>query len=265
MSNILTSYIRIFRRDGKAMNEVEIEHLFQLAVRSYETFGSYWVRIIKKYRSLEKCLDIQFGTGKRFHSGNLLEDYDVFREYTVWERTADEGGFRDSIFTLVENKENQYIEVGNLEPCKYRFNKVRISYPDELPSFIEKFEPVSISATEYEIDRTGYYYACNSRSFMDLEENTLFYGPQLGYDPTYTGDYFMPTADGEITASDDNLIRSLFVYPYPELQRKMRVELFWNNRLVQSVEHKDNEISSQSADYWDNCGDAAYLSFIKNR
>ena len=25
MSNIITSYIRIFRRDGKAMNEVEIE------------------------------------------------------------------------------------------------------------------------------------------------------------------------------------------------------------------------------------------------
>jgi hypothetical protein len=59
MSNIYTSYIRIKRRDNKAMSIEEIDYLFNKAVNVNEVFGSYWVRIVKKYREQEKCLDIQ--------------------------------------------------------------------------------------------------------------------------------------------------------------------------------------------------------------
>lgn len=260
MSNIQTSYIRIYRKDGSHLNKNEIEKIFKLAVTAYGEFGSYWVRILKKYRELERCLDIQFGSGKRYHSGNLLEEYEIFNNYFVWERFSDDGGFNDTIFTLKEDTHNKWIETTDPVSCLYQFNKVKIIC-NQLPPYFEPFNPEPISSTEYEIKTKGSYYACNSRSFMDVHKDSVFYGPKLGYDPYYASDYFVPTNDGLVTESDHDLIQNTFVYPHKELPENMRLELYWNNRLVQIIENRNNEVLSYSADYWDNCCNEDFLAF----
>ena len=261
MSNIHTSYIRIYRRDKKDINKIEADRIFDIAVRAYGEFGSYWVRILKKYRPEEKCLDIQFGSGKRYHSGNLLEDYEIYNKYFVWERFSDEGGFNDTIFTLKEDEHNKWIEETPPVSCLYGFDKILIKC-NELPEYFNQFNFMEGLPNQYELKITGSYYACNSRSFMDVNENSTFYGPKLGYDPEYNSDYFIPTTDGGITDSDSNLIKDVFIYPNKKIINGMRVELLWKNRMVQAIEKKVNEVVCYSADYWDNCFDKCYLEFL---
>lgn len=260
MSNIKTSYIRIYRKDRCHLNRNEIEKIFKLAVTAYGDFGSYWVRILKIYREAEKCLDIQFGSSKRSHSENSLEEYDIFNNYYVWERLSDDGGADDTIFTLQEDSHNKLIERTDPVSCLYRFNKIKIIC-NQLPSYFEQFNPESISSTEYEINTKGSYYACNSRSFMDVHEESKFYGPCLNYDPYYVSDYFVPTNDGLVTGSDHDLICNTFIYPHKQISENMRLELYWNNRVVQIIENRNKEILSYSADYWDNCYNKDFLDF----
>ncbi|MGD1841535.1 MAG: hypothetical protein ACFB0B_11660 [Thermonemataceae bacterium] len=261
MSNIHTSYIRTYRRDGAHLNKEEIEMLFRRAVQSYGTFGSYWVRILKYYREVERCLDIQFGSGKRYHSDSLLEQYDIYNTYFVWERFADEGGFDDHIFTLEEEfyDKQKYISTTERKPCLYRFNKVKLIC-DELSDYFQQFDPLRVDFDSYLFNLAGTYYACNSRSFVDLHEDSDFYGPRLGYDPSSASDYFVPTEDGIITSSELPLINAIFI-DHSQLLPMMRVELYWNNRLVQAVEHKHDQVYAWSADYWDNCANSDFLLF----
>ncbi len=261
MSNIYTSYIRVYKKNRLDLTKEEIDEVFQLAVRAYEEFGSYWVRILKKYRELEKCLDIQYGSGKRYHSGNLLEDKAIYDKYDVWERFADEGGGADTIFTL--KYDGQWVDITNPIPCTYAFDKVRV-FADEKPSYFEQYIPDQGNQKHLdilEINMAGTYFACNSRSFMDVYDDSEFYGPKLGYDPHYASDYFMPTDDGGVTDSPLKFIQDIFVYPNEQLPENVKVVLYWKNRLVQSVERRQGDVLCLSADYWDNCVDVDYLSF----
>lgn len=261
MSNIHTSYIRVYRRDGKDLTKEEMDTIFQLAVKSYKKFGSYWVRILRKYRELEKCFDIQYGSGKRYHLGNLLEDKAIFDKYFVWERFADEGGFHDSIFTLEYN--GQWVDRTDGVPCTYAFDEVRVFSEEKIPYF-DQFRKDQGISTEFSIKMTGTYFACNSRGGMDMYEGTEFNGPCLQYDPHYASDYFVPTDDGCITESPIKLLNDIFEYPHKELPEKAKIALYWKNRMVQSVERKWDGIECLSADYWDNCVDKNYLDFKYN-
>ena len=261
MSNIYTSYIRVYKRNRLDLTKEEIDEVFQLAVRAYEEFGSYWVRILKKYREPEKCLDIQFGSGKRYHSGNLLEDKAIYDKYDVWERFADEGGGADTIFTL--EYDGQWVDSTRSVSCTYAFDTVRVFAYEDAPYF-EQYK----SGQDYEdcgdyfrINLAGTYFACNSRSFMDIYEDSKSCGPQMGYDPHYASDYFMPTDDGGVTDSPLKFIQDIFVYPNEQLPENVKVVLYWKNRLVQSVERRHGYVMCLSADYWDNCVDVNYLSF----
>jgi len=258
MSNIRTSYIRIFKRDGKDMEEEEIERLFKLAVIAYHRFGSYWVRIQKKYRVAEKCLDIQFGSGKMY-ADDPLECYEVFKKYYVWERVADEGGYNDLIFTLMDNGE--WIDKSNSNACLYQFNKVSIK-TKTLSSYYMKYHPIKIGQDEFELNMEGKYYSCNSRAFFKVtEDNPKCNGPCLQYDDKYETDFDALCEDGEITKSEMQFITDIFVYPNEALKMHDKVVLLWNDRIVQSVERIENDVISRSADYWDNCCDLNYLAF----
>jgi hypothetical protein len=265
MSNIQTSYIRVFRKDAQYFNEEEIDNIFNLAVRSCGEFGSYWVRIQKKYRPEERCLDIQFGSGKRYHSGNLLESYEIFNHYYVWERFADEGGFADTIFSLEENVAGQYIDRTDAAECLYRFDKLKINSERMLTCF-DGIQAVQLSPTEYELALSGDYCASNSRSFVDLVENSDYYGPRLQYDANYESDYSELINDSHLASSNTKFIRDFFVYPYPSLENGDKLSLYWKGRVVQSIEKlNDNEPICQAADYWDNCADPAYLNFLSEK
>lgn len=262
MGNIRTSYIRIFKRDGKDLTSEEIETLFKLAVRAYHKFGSYWVRIQKKYRSDEKCLDIQFGSSKTY-ADNLLECYEVFNKYYVWERVADEGGFDDTIFTLMNDGE--WVDRTYSTACLYRFNKVKVKSKTLSPYFL-KWNPKKISDNEFEIQMEGKYNACSSRAFFEVtEDNPNCYGPCLQYDEKYETDFNALCEDGNVTKSESEFITDIFVYPNKELKMNVQVELLWNDRIVQSVKRIENDVICKSADYWDNCCTSDYLEFIKRK
>lgn len=262
MSNIQTSYIRIFKKDETDLTAEEIEILFQHAVRAYHKFGSYWVRIQKKYRNNEKCLDIQFGSGKTY-GDDYLESYEIFQNYYVWERVADEGGFDDSIFKLVENGDS--VEKTFIEPCTYRFNKVNIK-SDSLSNYYSGYHPIQISENEFEIHIEGKYGACSSRAFFEVTENTPdYYGPCLQYDDMYQTDFDALCAGGHVTKSETKLVSDIFIFPYEELRMGDKVALLWDDRVVQTVERIENDVICKSADYWDNCFNSDYIEFIKNR
>lgn len=262
MSNIQTSYIRIFKKDETDFTTEEIEMLFKLAVRAYHKFGSYWVRIQKKYRNDEKCLDIQFGSSKTY-GDNLLESYEVFHNYYVWGRVADEGGFDDFIFTLKDSGE--YVEKTDVASCIYKFNKVKLKTTSLSPYFVS-YNPIKISENEFEIQLEGKYCACNSRSFFEVtEDNPDYYGPCLQYDDKYETDFEVLCPDGFVTKSEIQLIKDVFVYPNKELRMNEKVELFWNDRVVQTIERIENDVISKCADYWDNCFNSDYIKFIKNK
>jgi len=132
MSNIFTSYVRIKRKDNSDMTSDEIERLFQGIVRVHDDFGSYWVRIVKKYRPDEKCLDIQYGSGKC--TSNLFYSYHAFAKevpdptaYIFWERINNEGDTVDSIQRYYSSEEGDDILVEEeSRNCKYGFNKIII-------------------------------------------------------------------------------------------------------------------------------------------
>jgi hypothetical protein len=262
MSNIRTSYIRIFKKDGTHLATEEIEALFKLAVRAYHKFGSYWVRIQKKYRKNEKCLDIQFGSSKTY-GDNHLESFEIFHNYYVWERVADEGGFDDIIFTLKDSGE--YIETTDITPCIYKFNSVKIK-TTSLSDYFASYNPIKLGENEFEIQLEGEYSACNSRSFFEVTENNPnYYGPCLQYDDKYETDFDTLSPDGSVTKSEAQIIQDIFVYPNKELRMNDKVELLWNERVVQTVERIENEVKTKSADYWDNCFSSDYIEFIKNK
>lgn len=262
MSNVLTSYIRISKKNGKEINKEEIEMLFNLAVRAYHKFGSYWVRIQKKYRKEEKCLDIQYGSGKTY-ADNFLASYEIFSSYDVWERSADQGGFDDNIFTLIDDGE--WIDTTDYIPCLYRFNKVKIK-SDSLSPYLKRFNPVEINPNQFEIQMEGKYFACNSRDFVDVtEDNPNCYGPCLQYDDKYDSDFKLLIKDGFVTKSELIFLKDVFIHPNTELQLNDKIELYWNDRIVQSVERIKNEVLTKSADYWDNCCDKDYLEFQKRK
>lgn len=260
MSNIFTSYIRIIKRDGKDLTTEEIEMLFNLSVRAYHTFGSYWVRIQKKYRIDEKCLDIQYGSGKTY-GDSFLECYEVFDKYYVWERVADEGGSHDTIFTL--NDSGEWVGETDRSACIYKFNKVKIKTNNLSPYFL-MYNPLKISDDVFEIQMEGKYYACNNKAFFEVtEDNMNCYGPCLQYDEKYETDFDVLCGGGYVTKSETQFITDVFVHPHKELNTNEHVELFWNDRIVQSVTRIGNEIICKSADYWDNCSISDYMESIK--
>ncbi len=262
MSNIQTSYIRIFKKDGTDLTTEEIDMLFKLAVRAYHKFGSYWVRIQKKYRTDEKCLDIQFGSGKTY-GDYLLASFEVFHNYYVWERVADEGGSDDRIFTLEDFGE--YVDITDSKSCIYKFNKVIIKTSSLSPYYLS-YNPTQINDNEFEIQLKGKYCASNSRSFFELSENNPnCYGPCLQYDDKYETDFEVLCADGMLTKSETQFINDVFVYPNKELRMNEKVALFWNDRVVQTIERTENVVICMSADYWDNCFSEDYTNFMKNK
>src|SRR5690606_33553941 len=106
--------------------------------------------IIRKNRINERCLDIQFGSSKRYIDDNPLESYEIFYAYYIWERTADEGGYQDTIFTFRDNYANQYIDTTSAVPCLYQFDKIKITC-DDLPAYLQTFPLNQKSSYQYEL------------------------------------------------------------------------------------------------------------------
>lgn len=262
MSNITTSYVRIFRKNGSHLSTEEIDSLFERTVKSYGEFGSYWVRITKYYRPELKCLDIQFGSGKIHHGYEPEEqsiifsaEEEILNTYDIFERRADDGGFRDFI---------QYHNQAYSAACPYTFDKIRFKGEGLIPLMKNLGDPIK-QKDFYELSYSEEYYAVNSRSMMDLVEGTDFYGEALGFDPAYAKDFMDLTPDGNLVSLEDEFLKTVFEHPHINLPEGHWAELLYKGRPTQRVENKNQEALTAAADYWDNCVDEVYLNYINRK
>jgi hypothetical protein len=254
----MTSFIRIYRRDGQEMQKEEINHLFNIAISAYDRFGSYWVRILKKYRAEERCLDIQFGSSKRY--SNPLETAEIHQDYIIWERIADEGGFPDQLYQYQWNEEGKYVHMKSFGDAIYAFDKL-IYHGEDLPKSLHQYRQDQTSFDEHILQIQGTFTASNDRSFTDLYEDSEFYGPSLGYDPNYASDYFVLQGDGELRTISVPELDELMVYPQKGLKTNHRIELLYKYRKVFRLQIDELGGEEYTAAYWDNCVNPEYLQF----
>ena len=252
MSNIYTSYIRIKRKDNERLSEKEIDYLFKTTVKAYSKFGSYWVRIVKKYREVENCLDIQFGSGKRGFDG--IEDIEDIESYSIWERFNDEGGL-DTIFTYFKDSTSDCVDTTISNLCKYGFDRIRITSGT---NWLDKYGIKGIGGRTEELEIKGVYNASNSKSFVDLIGE--FDGPCLLYTENYHYDFFVLTESEWIRFLEPIWLKELCLNKFDEMPNDSKLEFYWNYRKVAVISKYHNEVSIQSADYWDNCINEEFIN-----
>ena len=258
MSNIYTSYIRIKRRDKKDLSDREIEYLFNEIVNVHDTFGSYWVRIVKRYRKEEKCLDIQFGSGKRI--GNILSDLINFNSYFVVERINYENS-KDWIFEYEHIDNKNYATETKPRVCLYGFDRILITCKE---NWLEKEGAEWISSDSQELKINGTYNSSNCKAFVDLFEDSDFYGPRLEFTEKYTYDYMVLNQSDIVEFISPAFLVQLNKNNFNEMPNNSKMEFLYNYRKVLTIHKNYDEIEIQSADYWDNCIDETYIRMNKN-
>lgn len=259
MSNVYTSFIRIQRRDDQEMSEIEMDSIFNKVVNVHDFFGSYWVRIVQKYRKREKCFDIQFGSGKRFQHLDSLED---FAQYHVWERINYGGGGFDHFFTFHKSEGSTVVFKTTPELCEYGFDKI-IMTSDK--NWLAELGGVAISSSQYEFRLNGCYNACNSRAFVDVYDDSEFYGPRLFYTDDYPYDFFVLIDSEEVIFQEPAFLSGLSQSHFTAMPNQTKLEFLWQNRKVLVIRKNHDMVEFQTADYWDNCINETYLNeLLKN-
>jgi hypothetical protein len=234
MSNVYTAYVRVRRRDNEHLTEEEIAFLFNSIVRSYDDFGSYYVRIVKKYRPNEKCLDIQFGSGKRYYAP--LEERLLFDKYYIVERESNEGGL-DNIFEYIPLDEGG-ITRSTQRPCFYKFNGLLVETEREaelqkvLP--LETAEPISSRAFWFVME--GGYRCANYKGFVDMyDPASEALSPRSGYDEDYAYDYFVLTRTNEVNFVSPAFLTDLQQDNFATLPDVTRLIFLYNERKVLQI------------------------------
>lgn len=265
MSNILTSYFRIYPKNKKVIAPELQQYLLKNIVQAYNRFGSYWVRIEKRWHESENALDIQFGSGKNYHTEDyILENPELYKDYYVWERRSNESGGSDRIHKYYFCQEKGFVDdIG--ENCKYGFDKIKIIGSD-LEKYFSDFLIAQIE-NGIELAIEGTYFSVNDRSFQDLIEDSEYYGPCLGYDSGYIAPQFC----------EDGYIISIKPPELGKVLEKLKtcqissseiesIEFFWKGKIVNKQQWGVNELGHQDwliyqGDNWDNCLNENFLKF----
>lgn len=232
----------------------EINNLFENIVNVHGDFGSYWVRIVKKYRSSQKCLDIQFGSAKR--EGNICCNLDVFNKYYVVERINYENSL-DHIFEYEHKEENGSVIETQSRVCKYAFDRILITSEE---NWLKKEGAEWTSSDTQELVIDGSYYACNCKSYIDLYEDSQYYGTLIGYTEDYPYDYFVLTESDKVQFLNPPFLEKLSATHFAAMPDFSKMEFLYKYRKVMSIRKTvADEVEIYSADHWDNCVDEKYL------
>lgn len=254
MSAIYTSYLRIKKRDNQHLTSDEIDYLFNSIVNVHGDFGSYWVRIVKKYRPSSRCLDIQFGSTKREENICCLPD--VFNKYYIVERINYEGSL-DRIFEYEKREEDDFAKQAQSRLCKYAFDRILIT-SDENWLKKEGAEWTSSNTQELVID--GSYYASNCKSYIDLYEDSEYYGTLIDYTEDYPYDYFVLTETEKVEFINPPFLEKLSSTHFEAMPDFSKLEFLHKYRKVMSIRKTvADEVEILAADHWDNCIDEKYL------
>jgi len=277
MANILTSYIRIIDRtgfktsskDNHATNQEVNLRLFESIVQAYGKFGSHHVPILMTQQQDPFCLDIQFGSSKRYQTENyILEDKHFIDTYYVWERIADEGGFNDQICQYKWDS-NDSMVINDYRDCTYGFDRIRF-FGSNVGKVLHKeyaldIDKESMYNSVLELPIKGDYYGCNSRALVDTNKSPEMYRPHT------PENFFAFTDDGMVNEIHPSWLSDFFVFGKIEKNAKKEitaVELLWNGRIVQKVvlQYDERYVNYRcfSADFWDNCIDSEYAKFVES-
>jgi hypothetical protein len=262
MSNVTTSYVRIRRRDNEHLADAEIDYLFNEVVTRHEEFGSYWVRITRKYRKNEKCLDIQFGSGKTA-ARHIKWLPDLHKTYYVVERFNDDGP--DTIFEYAQEAYGNDILVQTTphRPCQYKFDQILVTsdgdWEQKIFADITKPNHARRGGCLYRIG--GLYHCSNSRGYLDAyeDESVLF----STYEEDYAYDYFVFKPTDYLELISPPALVDLQQNNFEKLPEHAGLTFICKGREVLKVSKAGGRIQMQSADHWDNCHDEIYHSDMK--
>lgn len=263
MSNVFTSFVRIRRRDNEHLSEAEMDYLFNEVVTRHEEFGSYWVRIVKKYRRNERCLDIQYGSGKRA-ARHIKWLNDLHKTYYVAERFNDDT--TDTIFEYALEKygnNETLVETTPHRTCEYKFDQVHVTSDDnwEKTIFAATAQPqfARRGGCLYRIN--GTYHCGNDRGYLDAyEDETVLFST---YEEDYAYDYFVFKPTCHLALISPAPLAALQQNNFEKLPEHARLTFIYKGREVLKVSKAGGRVEIQSADHWDNCNDSVYLMDMK--
>lgn len=246
MGNIITSYLRIRKTNDTHLSEEEIENLFRNLVNYHGEFGSYWVRVTKKYRQKEKCLDIQFGSGKSWYV-NPADYISDNSELEIVKRECNEGA-RDTIQLFRYKNGGEYESEKRL--CTYAFDKIQIV---SNTNWLKDEGATLGDSTSYELNMTGTYYSANNRSFVDID---IYRKPPAPiYDEDYPYDYFVLTEADGFQFTGTPFLVDLTEGRFSRMPNNSKIVLYYKYRKVAVITKYYDNIEILTADYWDNCAD----------
>lgn len=265
MANNRTSYVRIFRRDGAAMVDDEMEFLYQSTVLNFGEVRSCWTRILREYRHALRCYDIQFGSSKIYRHGDTGRASITFDcpesvscVYDIFERVADEGGAPDQL-----NYHHSRLDACRSEPCVYAFDTIRLSGTSLLPHFEGCGAPRALETGALEIALGGTYTASNDLTWVDAGDEGA--EPYV-YDPTYKRSEHTLNCRGSISDISLAVLRPLIHYGQPALPVGTGIDLCFQGRITQRFTRSlAGRLSSLSADHWDNCCNELYRGYLEQR
>ncbi|SFW35623.1 hypothetical protein [Chitinophaga sancti] len=245
MSNIITTYLRIRKTNDTHLSERERERLFRALVNWNGEFGSYYVKVVKRYREKEKCLEIQFGSGKQ-HWEDPADYLDDKSEVEVIKRSSNEGSLDKIQFS-------RYKDGGEFETvpklCTYAFDRI-VMLGDT--NWLGEEGMESVQSGMYTLDVSGTYYSANFRGFVDMRDNG---SSEPMYDEDYPYAYCVLTKTEEIQFTAPDFMVDLTESNFSRMPDGTKMIFYYQGREVAVIAKNDDQLERRTADYWDNCED----------
>lgn len=255
MSNIYTSYIRVYRNDRKKIEDNEVKFIVKSIVKIHDRYGSYNVPIIIENNIEDNYLDIQYGSGKGLYNlSDFADDHE--NEYTIWHRFNNDGNGIDQIEQLYHYQKN--IPENDLRNCKYSFDEVTTL---NLDSFIDNSTLEWIKyKDEWKAKVTGFYFGDNNQ--FDLESKLK--DSSKKYESKRICDRFEWCSEPEI----DLLFNEALKNTTSEIRfySKGRLTSHFSWRKAECLFHSNEQINrlefiGLAYDDWDNCADDFFLKY----
>lgn len=258
MSNIYTSYVRIYRNDKKEIGPKEIEFISKSVIKWHDDFGSYHVPIVIDKRPDKHFLDIQYGSGKGgYHLYDFMDENS--ETYSIWHRINDSGEDFDFIERL--HHYQKPISEYSKRPCQYAFDEIQVYNCPGLADNSNLFWNL----------HDGGYHKCYIHGFYYSDNGQFGKGEIINVLQKYD----LPRVSGVLEWCSEAEVSNLLNYASNRVLSE--VHFYFNKRKVlayswQKEEYyfdpgkslNGKEFIAYAYDDWDNCADKLFIDFEKS-
>lgn len=255
MSNIYTSYLRIYRNDKATITPEEVDFITNHIIKWHDDFGSYRVPILIENNTEFNCLDIQYGSGKGLYH---LYDFIVEHEntYTIWHRLNDEGTDVDCIQRVYYSDKKDIPEY-DFRPCKYAFDEIHIlNCPsDIINSTTIIWQPID---NGFKTSFLGYYHSSNGQ----FGEGKMI-EPHQKYNLLRAIDLFEWCSEKSVLnlleEAQKNIEKNIPCKVFFFYKKRKVAEFCWEKH--EEYFAPNQVIIGLAYDDWDNCADELFMQF----